>query len=395
MISVEEALEIVLSIPGNYGIEKVPLQHTFNRFLAADIYSDRDAPPFDRVMMDGIAIDSSVLSDNQKDSFFIEGIQAAGDIQKVLNNKYNCLEVMTGAILPQNTDTIVPYEDIEIIDNNAHLKKSVVPKTYIHLKGSDHKKGILALPKSKRLNAADIGLLASVGISLVPVLKMPKIAIVATGNELVEVDAVPENHQIRMSNVYALQAALNADGIASTIFHLIDDEVILLKQLSSIVYEYDVVLISGGVSKGKYDFVPLILDKLGVQKLFHQVAQRPGKPFWFGHQPLQNTHVFALPGNPVSTFVCYQFYFRHWLFASFGNQLKHPLIQLSGTTTANNNLSLFIPVVINNKGNEVTIVSNNGSGDLFSLANIDGFILVPKGADTYIDKSFFPFLAIR
>ena len=395
MISVEEALKIVLSIPGNYGVEKVPLQHTFNRFLAEDIYSDRDSPPFDRVMMDGIAIDSSVLSDNQKDSFFIEGIQAAGDIQKVLNNKYNCLEVMTGAILPQNTDTIVPYEDIEIINNNAHLKKSVVPKTYIHLKGSDHKKGILALPKSKRLNAADIGLLASVGISLVPVFKMPKIAVVATGNELVDVDAVPENHQIRMSNVYALQAALNADGIASTIFHLIDDEVILLKQLSSIVYEYDVVLISGGVSKGKYDFVPVILDKLGVQKLFHQVAQRPGKPFWFGHQPLQNTHVFALPGNPVSTFVCYQFYFRHWLFASFGNQLKHPLIQLSGTTTANNNLSLFIPVVINNEGNEVTIVSNNGSGDLFSLANIDGFILVPKGADTYIDKSLFPFLAIR
>ena len=395
MISVEEALEIILSIPGNYGVEKVPLQHTFNRFLAEDIFSDRDAPPFDRVMMDGIAIDSSVLSDNQKDSFFIEGIQAAGDIQKVLNNKYNCLEVMTGAILPQNTDTIVPYEDIEIIENNAHLKKLVIPKKYIHLKGIDHKKGILALPKSKRLNAADIGLLASVGVSLVPVLKIPKIAIVATGNELVEVDAVPENHQIRMSNVYALQAALNADGIASTIFHLIDDEVILLKHLSSIVYEYDVVLISGGVSKGKYDFVPEILDKLGVQKLFHQVAQRPGKPFWFGHQPLQNTHVFALPGNPVSTFVCFQFYFRHWLFASFGNQLKHPLIQLSGTTTANNNLSLFIPVVINNKGNEVTIVSNNGSGDLFSLANIDGFILVPKGADIYIDKSFFPFLAIR
>ena len=395
MISVEEALKIVLSIPGNYGFEKVPLQGAFNRFLGEAIFSDRDSPPFDRVMMDGIAIDSIVLSDNQKDSFLIEGIQAAGDIQKVLNNKHNCLEVMTGAILPQNTDTIVPYEDIEIIDNKAHLKKSVVPQKYIHLKGSDHKKGVLALPKSKRLNAADIGLLASVGSSLVPVFKMPKIAIVATGNELVEVNAIPENHQVRMSNVYALQAALNADGIASTLFHLIDDETVLLKQLSSIVYDYDVVLISGGVSKGKYDFVPVILDKLGVQKLFHQVAQRPGKPFWFGHQPLQNTHVFAFPGNPVSTFVCYQYYFRHWLFASFGNQLKLPLIQLSGLITANNSLSFFIPVVINNKGNEVTIVSNNGSGDLFSLANIDGFILVPKGAEIYVDKSFFPFLHIR
>lgn len=395
MISVEEALKIVLSIPGNYGFEKVPLQGAFNRFLGEAIFSDRDSPPFDRVMMDGIAIDSIVLSDNQKDSFLIEGIQAAGDIQKVLNNKHNCLEVMTGAILPQNTDTIVPYEDIEIIDNKAHLKKSVVPQKYIHLKGSDHKKGVLALPKSKRLNAADIGLLASVGSSLVPVFKMPKIAIVATGNELVEVNAIPENHQVRMSNVYALQAALNADGIASTLFHLIDNETVLLKQLSSIVYDYDVVLISGGVSKGKYDFVPVILDKLGVQKLFHQVAQRPGKPFWFGHQPLQNTHVFAFPGNPVSTFVCYQYYFRHWLFASFGNQLKLPLIQLSGLITANNSLSFFIPVVINNKGNEVTIVSNNGSGDLFSLANIDGFILVPKGAEIYVDKSFFPFLHIR
>lgn len=395
MISVEEALKIVLSIPGNYGVEKVPLQDAFNRFLGQDVFADRDSPPFDRVMMDGIAVDSSVFSTDKQFCFLIEGIQAAGDPQKTLNNKYNCLEVMTGAILPQNTDTIVPYEDIEIIDNKAHLKKPVVPQKYIHLKGSDHKKGVLALPQSKRLNAADVGLLASVGISPVPVFKMPKIAIVATGNELVEVNSIPESHQIRMSNVYTLQAALNLDRISSAIFHLLDDEAELFMQLSAIVNDYDVVLISGGVSKGKYDFVPAILDKLGIQKLFHQVAQRPGKPFLFGYHQSQGTHVFAFPGNPISTFVCYQYYFRQWLFASFGNSVKLPFIKVSGSINANNNLSLFMPVVTNEAGNEVTIVTNNGSGDLFSLSTIDGFILIPRGVEIAAEKRSFPFLKIR
>ncbi len=395
MISVEEALKIVVSIPGNYGIEIVPLQDAYNRFLGEDIIADRDSPPFDRVMMDGIAIDSTVISTDTLNSFFIEGIQAAGDPQKVLNNKYNCLEVMTGAILPQNTDTVVPYEAIDIIDNKAFLRERVVPKKFIHLKGSDHKINQLALPKSKQLSAADIGLLAAVGVSLVPVFAMPTIAIVATGNELVEIDILPEAHQIRMSNVYSLQAALNMDRIAATIFHLIDDEAILFFRLSTIINEYDVVLISGGVSKGKYDFVPEILNKLGVEKLFHEVAQRPGKPFWFGYQSNLKTHIFAFPGNPVSTFVCYQYYFRQWLFASFGNTLKLPLMQLSGAITANNKLSIFTPVVINNTGNEVTCVTNNGSGDLFSLSAIDGFILLHSGIDEYPDKSSFSFLNIR
>jgi molybdopterin molybdotransferase len=395
MISVEEALKIVVSIPGSYGIEDVPLQEMYNRFLAKDIMADRDSPPFDRVMMDGIAIDSSILLDNNKNSFFIEGIQAAGDTQKKLADKNNCLEVMTGAILPENTDTIVPYEDIEITDNTAHLKQPVVAKKYIHLKGSDHQKGLLALPKGRRLTAADAGLVASVGIAMVPVFAMPKIAIVATGNELVEVTAIAEKHQVRMSNVYALQAALNKDRIASTIFHLTDDEAILLKQLASIINDFDVVLISGGVSKGKYDFVPAILDKLGVQKLFHQVAQRPGKPFWFGHQPQQNTHVFAFPGNPVSTFVCHQYYFRHWLFACFGNVLKLSMVKVTGNATVSNNLTQFLPVMASDTSNKVTIVSNNGSGDLFSLSAIDGFVLLPKGVEMQIGKDILSFLSVR
>ena len=395
MISVEEALEIVLSKPGNYGMEKVSLQHALHRFLAEDIFADRDSPPFDRVMMDGIAINSSVLFTDKPGNFIIEAIQAAGDPQKILQQNNHCIEVMTGAILPANTDTIIPYEQIDIIDNRAFLKQPIAPKKHIHRQGSDHKKDAPALQKGKRLNAADVGLLAAVGVALVSVFSVPKTAIVATGNELVSVEATPESHQVRMSNVYSLQSALQADCVNADIFHINDDEAILFTQLSAIVKNYDVVLISGGVSKGKYDFVPVILEGLGVQKLFHQVAQRPGKPFWFGYQPVLNAHVFAFPGNPVSTFVCHHFYFRQWLFHSFGNGLKLPLVQLSGAITASGSLSQFIPVKINSDDNNVSEIINNGSGDLFSMAVTDGFIYLPKGEKTHSAKTMFSFLTIR
>jgi molybdopterin molybdotransferase len=395
MISVEEALEIILSKPGNYGMEKVSLQHALHRFLAEDIFADRDSPPYDRVMMDGIAINSSALSTDQPNIFFIESIQAAGDTQKILQQNHHCIEVMTGAILPLNTDTVIPYEQIDIIDKRAFLKHPVVPKKHIHLQGSDHKKDGLALQKGKRLTAADVGLLAAMGVALVPVFGLPKTAIVATGNELVSVETIPKSHQIRMSNVYSLQAALQLDCIDADIVHINDDEVTLFTQLSEIVKNYDIVLISGGISKGKYDFVPAILEKLDVQKLFHQVAQRPGKPFWFGYHPVLNTQVFAFPGNPVSTFVCFHFYFRQWLFHSFGNGLKLPLVQLSGAITALDSLSQFIPVKINSNDNNVSAILNNGSGDLFSLAVTDGFIYLPKGEKTHPAKTMFSFLTIN
>jgi molybdopterin molybdotransferase len=198
MISVEAALEIVLSKPGDYGVETVSLDKIVHRFLATDVFADRDSPPYDRVMMDGIAINSLALDTGTKLGFVIEGIQAAGDMQKNLQQQVNCIEVMTGTLLPGGTDTIVPYEQVDIIDNKAFLKQPFVPKKYIHQQGSDHKKGALALQKGKRLAAADAGLLASVGIEQVPVFKLPATAIVATGNELVSVAQVPERHQVRM-----------------------------------------------------------------------------------------------------------------------------------------------------------------------------------------------------
>ena len=392
MISVNEALKIIISTIGNFGQETVPLKDAFNRVLAEDVFSDRDSPPFNRVMMDGIAIDSRILSSKNLEGFFIESIQAAGDAPKILSDKNNCIEVMTGAVLPLNTDTIIPYENIEIINQRATIKEPVIAKKFIHWQGSDHKKNELSIDEFKFLNAAHIGLLASIGFADVPVLKLPKIAIVATGNELVAVNEIPLDHQIRMSNVYTLQAALQGDNIAADIFHIIDEEAELFNQLSDIITNYDVVLISGGVSKGKYDFVPDVLQKIGVEKLFHRVAQKPGKPFWFGQQALLKTHVFAFPGNPISTFVCFHYYFRQWLFASLKIDVKFPLMPLSHEILPNNNLDQFIPVVLNE--NQVVATTNNGSGDLISLANIDGFIFLPKGEKKYQEKNEFVFIKV-
>ncbi len=394
MISVAEALKIVLSVPGNFGLETVPLNDAYKRVLGEDIFADRDAPPFNRVMMDGIAINGSLPDLQRKEGFFIESVQAAGDVQKKLTDKNNCIEVMTGTVLPENTDTIIPYENIVIINNHAILKEVVVPKKYIHWQGSDHKINELALPKNIALNAASIGLLASVGIHDVLVLKLPSVAIVATGNELVAVNEIPLSHQIRMSNVYSLHAALKEDNIEADIFHINDVETELYSQLLNIITKYDVVLISGGVSKGKYDFVPDILKKIGVDKSFHLVAQKPGKPFWFGMHPSLKTHVFAFPGNPISTFVCFHYYFRQWLFESLKNKLNFPLMPLTGSIIPNSVLDLFIPVLLNNSGTEVTAISNNGSGDLMSLAKTVGFIFLPKGENPYPEKNMFLFMKI-
>ncbi len=395
MISVEKALEIVLSVQQNYGVATVPLLEAGNRFLATPVFADRDAPPFNRVMMDGIAVHSNGVGVLQNGVYKIAAIQAAGDAQKALADASNCIEVMTGAILPGGTDSVIPYEMLDINEGTAVLKDTIAAKINIHYQGSDHKKGVQALSVGRQINAAATGLLASIGINNVPVFKMPSVAIVATGNELVAVDAVPERHQVRMSNVYSLYAALKEDNILPKIFHITDDQESLLQQLGSITSTFDVVLISGGVSKGKYDFVPVVLEKLGVQKLFHQVAQRPGKPFWFGHHPQQKTVVFALPGNPISTFVCYHYYFRKWLYAGMGSTFTMHQITLAEAITPHKVLSQFIPVVFNEDGKGASAKINNGSGDLFSLAAIDGFIYLPKGEGPHPAKSFFPFLPIK
>ena len=378
MISHHEALEKVLATATHFGSEKIPLLESLNRILAEDIFADRDFPPFDRVTKDGIAVNSQAL-ENNKTSFKIEAVYAAGSPQGILNSLEKCVEIMTGAMLPKNCDSVIMYEDIEIKNGIATLQTEVKPRINIHRKGSDRQSGEKVLSKNQRISAKEIGVLATVGTSKVLVKKLPKIAIISTGDELVNVEETPLPHQIRTSNTLSLFAALEKEKITPTLLHIRDEKDIMLQQVENAIKNHDVLLLSGGVSKGKFDYLPEIFEELKVEKIFHRVLQRPGKPLWFGKQQEKNVTVFSFPGNPNSTFVNYHIYFIKWLTKSLELEDRNSEVILNTAVDANSNITRYLLVKTNAENGEIKaeLLNENGSGDLISLANADGVILLP------------------
>ncbi|MFC6859456.1 molybdopterin molybdotransferase MoeA [Zunongwangia atlantica] len=382
MISHPEALQKVLATITNFGTEKVALLESVNRILAEDIFADRDFPPFDRVTKDGIAVNSKAL-ENGKTSFKIEAVYAAGSPQGILKDPENCVEIMTGAMLPKNCDSVIMYEDIEIENGIATLQTEVKAKVNIHRQGSDRQSGEKILSKNQRISAIEIGVLATVGKAEVMVKKLPKIAIISTGDELVDVAETPLPHQIRTSNTLSLFAALEQEKITPTLLHIRDEKKVMLQQVENAINNHDVLLLSGGVSKGKFDYLPEILEELKVEKLFHRVLQRPGKPLWFGKQHEKNVTVFSFPGNPNSTFVNFHIYFERWLAASLELETSTSEVILK-TDIANNpkiTRYLLVKTKAENGQFQAELLNENGSGDLISLANADGVIMLPPEKD--------------
>jgi molybdopterin molybdotransferase len=389
MISVQEALGLILKQSIPMETEETDLLGAMGHVLAESIKADRDAPPFHRVTMDGIAIDSRSLKDNS--SFKIENIQAAGHPQLRLHDKKNCIEVMTGAILPENTDCVVPYEQIKLSDGMAILKSNEhATLQCIHLKGTDAKKGDILLAKGQQITPAIIGVLASTGISRVKVQKMPKVAVCSTGDELVDIDQKPEAHQIRKSNSFMLQAALWELNVHSDAFHLKDDKEAMAKVLSELVKNYQVVLFSGAVSKGKYDFLPWVLQEIGMKKHIHGVAQRPGKPFLFG--TIDNSLIFGFPGNPASTLVCFHTYFKPWLKQYLGLQISQYKAVLTEDVLFDKPLTYHLLVSIRFKNGSLAAVplQSSGSGDLVHLAQADAVISLPQHTEVFYAGEVYP-----
>ncbi|WP_396638238.1 molybdopterin molybdotransferase MoeA [Maribacter sp. R77961] len=382
MIPFKEAYNKVLSYPIDLGVEVVSLMNSSGRILAENIKADRDFPPFNRVTKDGIAISYAALA-NGVAKFRIEGIASAGMQQQQLQDQTACLEVMTGAVLPLGTDTVIMYEHITITKGWVVIDKTVTKGQNIHYKGSDETQGAEILKKGQKITPAEIGVMASVGADKVQVQALPKVCTISTGNELVNVAETPKPHQIRKSNSITLQVALSKLGIAASALHLKDEKPAIKEGLEKALQANDVLLLSGGVSKGKYDFIPEVMDALGVQKIFHRVAQRPGKPFWFGFHKEHNTVIFSFPGNPVSTFANYHIYFLPWLSTSWNVPVNSSPIRLSEELQINPPLTRFIQVKTHWKDGALyaTLVVENGSGDLTSLAKSDGFIcLEPRKA---------------
>ncbi len=386
MISVQEAEFIITENIKVFPCISIPLQEAFGMILQENICADRDLPPFHRVAMDGIAIDFTSWEEGHR-VFTIEGVQRAGSPRLALQNKSACLEVMTGAMLPQGCDCVIPVENIEVKEGRAYLRADfkLILMQNVHQQGSDYKQRNTLLTKGCQLLPPQIAVAASAGKFEVRVAYTPKIAIISTGDELVEVDQHVEPYQIRQSNSYVLQSALQLHGYkCATRFHIKDDKKILVERLNQIFAEFDLFILSGGVSMGKFDYVPQVLRELGVNILFCKVKQRPGKPFWFG-KTTEGNPVFALPGNPVATQIGVYRYVLPYLSRASGVILaSEKYVELSEEVACKTPFTYFLPVKICSPFGAKLIampVSTHGSGDYASLAKTDGFIELP--ADTF------------
>lgn len=397
MISFQEALHIVLQNKGNYPNEKVALANTLGRVLKEDLYTDRDFPPYNRVTMDGIAIQYGSYAKGQR-GFIIEGVAAAGAPQLSLVDPTHCVEVMTGAMLPANADTVIRYEDLDIHNEQANIfDEKLLRGKNIHKQAEDRHKGELILSNKTLITPAEIGIAATIGKTHIDVAMRPKAIILSTGDELVEIGDTPLPHQIRRSNVHQIQAILVQQGLDSEVKHLADNLEQIKEELGNLIDQYDVIILSGGVSKGKFDFLPTALEELGVQKLFHKVKQRPGKPFWFGKaNNAKKTIVFALPGNPVSSFVCTHRYILPWLRASIGlPEQQLPFAKLTESYLFKPDLTYFLQVKVSydEKGRILaTPVTGNGSGDLANLSNANAFLQLPEGKSVFRKGGVYPLI---
>ena len=386
MISVEEADKIIFRNIRKLPAVRVSLPEAFGMVLREDLLADRDIPPFDRVMMDGIGISFASWEKGNR-VFPIDGIQKAGIPPVHLVDAHASLEVMTGAVLPVGCDCVIPYEDIEIKDGKARLRQGVELRRlqYVHSKASDHARGARLVRRGERLFAPQVAVAASVGKAEVLVSMNPSIAVVGTGDEVVGIHEQVEPYQIRQSNVYVIEAALKLSGYDRvTRFHIRDDQEELSARLKQILEDFDVLVLSGGVSMGKLDFVPEALCKIGVKALFHQVKQRPGKPFWFG-KGREDKPVFALPGNPVSTQVgVYRYVLPYLSEAVDARAAEKEFAVLREDIDVKTDRAYFLPVKVESREDGRLLaapVFPNVSGDYAALARTDGFVELP--ADTF------------
>ena len=309
----------------------------------------------------------------------------------------SCIEVMTGAVLPEGADCVIPYEETSREGNWMTTDAKAGPGSAVHRRGSDHRAREVIVRAGVRLSGREIAVAASCGHPALTVTHSPKIAVVATGDELVDVDGLVAPHQVRRSNDHALRAALIQAGYPhADRFHMRDVRHEIEHMLWHILAEYDIVLITGGVSKGKFDYLPSELGRQGVKKIFQGVAQRPGKPFWFGLSG-RMTPVFALPGNPVSAYTCLHRYVLPALDHA-GGLVPRPLLQvaLAEPVVFKPALACLLPVRLSSGPGGVLLATPaavNSSGDFAGLVGTDGFVELPAAQSEFPAGTVAPYRA--
>ncbi len=365
-----------------------PLERSIGQTLRQDIFAERENPPFDRVCMDGIAIRSDTFVRGAR-RFRIQATQSAGVPPVKFEGGETAVEVMTGAVLPAGTDCVIPLEEYDLVDGVAALKEkaSGTPLRNVQRRGEDSELGVAMLTSGTRLDAPEIAVVASAGLGHVQVSRQPNVVVISTGDELVEPGEPIAEHQVRRSNAYAVVAALRMRGFEQVRNdHIRDDQAVLRDRLAQHLAANDLLVLSGGVSKGKFDYVPAVLTDLGVREVFYQVAQRPGMPMWFGVGP-SGQAVFGVPGNPVSTLICVVRYVVPALDIALGTRTAPaPRLPLAAEFRFNRPATYFLPVAVepDSLGRPAAVPkSPNGPGDFLSLTNSHGFVELPPQPEPF------------
>ena len=361
----------------SFGKEIVLLDDAIGRVLNEPVIADRDYPPFNRATMDGIAINSADWNDGIRSYMLAETI-FAGKTATTSIAKGECYKIMTGAAVPPAADTVIRREDTEENENRFMVRASgVIPGQNIAARGSDIQKGTTVISPAQFIQTGSITTLASLGYDEVKVASLPSVAVITTGDEVLPVHAPVNEVQIRNSNQHLLKALLRQWQIKPVaVVHAPDDATILLRSVNK-YRQTDILIMSGAVSAGDADFVPEVLVKAGAEMIFHKVAIRPGKPFWFGKFP-GGPVVFALPGNPFSAFVTFRLFIEEFLLACFGLPERKMLhLPFNGTRIKKTDLDEFFPVTISGKPSVASPVAFNTSGDITAVMKADALAVQP------------------
>jgi molybdopterin molybdotransferase len=379
MIAFEDALKIVHdAVYYEMSTERISINDSLGRILAKDIVSDINMPPFPKSAMDGYAIRYEDL----KNEWDVLEVIAAGQKPEKNIGTNQCSKIMTGAMMPEGADCVIKVEESEVLTNGKVRFIVEDTKTNFVPMGEDVRVNDLVLKKGTLLNAQHLAVAAAVGYDNPRVFKKVRVGVISTGDELVEPHITPGPSQIRNSNAYQLMAQLQKMNVTPLYFGIArDTEEATTKVIKKAIDDCDVILLTGGVSMGDFDFVPKIFDEIGVEIKFKEMAVQPGKPTVFG--VLKNKFIFGLPGNPVSSFNIFEILTKPLIYKMMGYDFKSLEIRLPMGVAYNRKRSTrksFLPVKI--EDGKIWPIDYHGSAHIFALTEANAWISVPVGVAT-------------
>jgi len=380
MVSIQKAIQLVDTYTTTSKKMTSSLLNALDSFLAENVYSPINMPPFHQSAMDGYAV---LYDDKHLNNFILVDEIKAGDNNQKILKPGEAVRIFTGAPTPINANAVIMQEKTSVKENILEINDVLSPFKNIRLTGEQIQEKELALAKGSQLNPAAIGFLATLGITEVLVYKKPTIAIVVTGNELVVPGNLLEFGQIYESNAIMLQTALLKNRFADITISKVKDNYIDTKNsLEQAIDKNDFVLISGGISVGDYDFVGKALLELNTHQVFYKIKQKPGKPLFFGTN--NNTTIFALPGNPASALTCFYIYIETALQKFIGNpkyQKQTIQLKLEEEYIKKGIRGEFLKAKTN--GDSVKILSNQSSAMLNTFAEANALVYLEEGLETF------------